>query len=309
MPTGTWPRRPAPSSPSSARSGVDSATWAAVGRVTRRLLGALGADEALEADIATQAAILCRLLEPIADPAGQDAATRRQRDVDTLGRPRRAGGRRRPTSADRNRSRPSDGRGRLGRRRGTDDAEAADDEATDDAEAADDADGDDDGDAEDHHEVVYELDDWLPEERAQLGLLLDRDGIAHGWEGTDLIVAEVDEDRTEPLLDEVDRSASGVFAEADGTDDDEEEYQALSDLFGTADRLAGDPEDKNKRPAFVDAVAAVLEWPTPFGLSEQQWWQIKSRSQSVVEAVESGADADVVATRAASLSELLRGLL
>ncbi|HEY2300717.1 MAG TPA: hypothetical protein VGH66_02430 [Acidimicrobiales bacterium] len=289
---------------------VDSATWAAVGRVTRRLLGALGADEALEADIATQAAILCRLLGPIADPAGPDAAP--------------------PAATGTATSTPSDGpvepagpdapvaaatvEAGLADRNGSGLSEeepgsAADEASPDDAEAAAGADGDDDGDAEDHHEVVYELDDWLPEERAQLGLLLDRDGIAHGWEGTDLIVAEVDEDRTEPLLDEVDRSASGVFAEADGTDDDEEEYQALSDLFGTADRLAGDPEDKNKRPAFVDAVAAVLEWPTPFGLSEQQWWQIKSRSQSVVEAVESGAEADVVATRAASLSDLLRGLL
>jgi hypothetical protein len=100
-----------------------------------------------------------------------------------------------------------------------------------------------------------------------------------------------------------------VFADATDGTDDEEEYQALSDLFGTADRLAGDPEDKNKRPAFADAVALVLDWPTPFGLSDEQWWQIKSRSRSVLEAIETGAEADVVATRAATLSELLRGLL
>ena len=46
-------------------SGVDGETWSAIGRVTRRLLGALGAEDALEDEIATQAAILCRLVGPI----------------------------------------------------------------------------------------------------------------------------------------------------------------------------------------------------------------------------------------------------
>ena len=150
----------------------------------------------------------------------------------------------------------------------------------------------------DHHEVVYELEDWLPEERAQLGLLLDRDGIAHGWEGYDLVVAEVDEDRTEPLLDEVDRSASGVFADTDDGTDDEEEYQASPTSSGRPTGWRGTPRTRTSdRPSSI-AVAAVLEWPTPFGLSDEQWWQIKSRSRSVVEAIETGAEADVVATRA-----------
>jgi hypothetical protein len=44
--------------------GTDGETWAAVGRVTRRLLSALGADEALDSEIQQQAAILERLLAP-----------------------------------------------------------------------------------------------------------------------------------------------------------------------------------------------------------------------------------------------------
>ena len=72
----------------------------------------------------------------------------------------------------------------------------------------------DDGDARgDHDELVYDLGDWLPEERAQLALLLDREGVAHGWEDTDLVVAELDEDRVETLLDQVDRTG-GVLVEA-----------------------------------------------------------------------------------------------
>jgi hypothetical protein len=304
--------------------GVDPGTWAAVGRVTRRLLGALGADEALEDDIAAQATILCRLLEPIAAPQERESVPWQtsQSSIFGLGGTRYSPPSETETESeieaeidDQEAGEPTvtDDDGPATARPGDDgpatarpgDAEGPD-AVRSEAEEADDGD---EGEVVDHHEVVYELDDWLPEERAQLGLLLDRDGIAHGWEGHDLIVAEVDEDRTEPLLDEVDRSASGVFADATDGTDDEEEYQALSDLFGTADRLAGDPEDKNKRPAFADAVALVLDWPTPFGLSDEQWWQIKSRSRSVLEAIETGAEADVVATRAATLSELLRGLL
>ena len=49
--------------------GMDEDQLAAVGRVTRRLLGALGADEALEDDIRHQAEVLCRLVAPSAGEA------------------------------------------------------------------------------------------------------------------------------------------------------------------------------------------------------------------------------------------------
>jgi hypothetical protein len=235
--------------------GVDPATWPAVSRVTRRLLGALGADEALEDVIATQAAILCRLVEPV------------------VGR--------------------ADGAG-----------EASEREASD--RQAGEADAGPNGD--DRDEVVYELDDWLPEERAELGLLLERDGIPYGWEGTDLIVSDADEDRVEPLLDEVDHDA-GILVGAPEGGDDEEEYQVLSDLFGAADRLAGDPEDRSKRRDVVDAAGEVADWPTPIGMTDEQWWQVRSRVRAVSESIDEGAEPDVVASNAASLSELLRGFL
>ena len=56
-------------------AGADGETWAAVGRVTRRLLSALGADEALEDEIRTQAAVLEKLLIPFAEQADARAAT------------------------------------------------------------------------------------------------------------------------------------------------------------------------------------------------------------------------------------------
>ncbi len=51
---------------------IDPDTWAAVGRVTRRLLAALGSDEALEDEIRTQAGVLVKLLQPTVDPAAAE---------------------------------------------------------------------------------------------------------------------------------------------------------------------------------------------------------------------------------------------
>ena len=73
-------------------SDADEATWAAIGRVTRRLLSALGADEALENEIRTQAAVLGKLVEPLISPLRAPALTTAARPgaVANAGR-RRAG--------------------------------------------------------------------------------------------------------------------------------------------------------------------------------------------------------------------------
>ena len=59
--------------------GMDEDQLAAVGRVTRRLLGALGADEALEDDIRHQAEVLCRLVAPSAGEAQEAEEEQRAR--------------------------------------------------------------------------------------------------------------------------------------------------------------------------------------------------------------------------------------
>jgi hypothetical protein len=227
--------------------GADRDTWSAVGRVTRRLLGALGAEEALEAEIGTQAAILCRLLDPV-------MAELHQAEVEAADETEEE---RRP----------------------------------------------------DHEELIYELPDWLPEERAQLSLVLDRAGIPYEWEDSDLVVAEPDESRVESLFDEVERAPAegGLPAAPEGVDD-EAEYQALSDLFGAADRLASDPEDKRKQSELLDAASAVSDWPAPFGMTDDQWWQIRSRARAARDSIEADDDG-AIEQNAAVLRDLLRGFV
>jgi len=234
--------------------GVDEETWAAIGRVTRRLLGALGADEALEEEIETSAALLSRMLtdlrgkvrgfaDPVAAPADEDA----------------------------------------------------------DAEAAEDADGVEKASGEED-EMVYELEDWRPEERAQISLLLERGKIAHHWEGADLVVGAAHDEAVEGILAEVTRSAAEPSSDAD----DETRYLLLSDLFGAADRLASDAENEQKQEDVVVLATMIQSWATPFAISDDEWWKIRLRASGLAESIDQGGSRAMLEDGATNLRDLLR---
>ena len=91
---------------------------------------------------------------------------------------------------------------------------------------------------EDTGELVYELAEWLPEQRVELSMLLESAGVAYNWDGSDLTVAEEHEDEVDGLFEQV----HGVVDE-----DDEARYHSIEELFGAVDRLANDPADEDRR--------------------------------------------------------------
>jgi hypothetical protein len=244
--------------------GVDEETWAAIGRVTRRLLGALGADEALEGEISESASVLSRML----------------RDLE--GVVPGFGG-------------PTDD---------ADDAEDSDEMADADADAEADADEGDDGEeaSGEEDEMVYELEDWRPEERAQISLLLEGGQIKYHWEGSDLVVGAAHDEAVEGILAEVTRAGSDVAGEAD----DETRYLLLSDLFGAADRLAGDPEHEQKQEDVVVLASMIQTWATPFAVSDDEWWKIRLRAGDLAQSIGLHASRTVVEDSAVNLRDLLR---
>jgi hypothetical protein len=254
--------------------GLDEETWAAVGRVTRRLLAALGADEALEDEIRLQAAILVKLLAPLGGagrpdpPPSLGAAVPAEGD----GTETEAAGRGAPDAPQRaegSESEPASVRGAE---------ERGEREAS-----------------------VYELPDWLPEQRAELGVLLDDAGVAHEWAGVDLVVSEADEAAVEALFDRV----GGV---RDDDEDDESRYQALAELFHATSRFVNDPDSETKAAEVVVAVDAA-DGPTPVGLDDATWWTIRTRARELAHAIESGAALDIVFGEASTLRDLLRDLV
>ncbi len=292
---------------------TDDATWAAVGRVTRRLTGALASDEAMDEEITTQAAILVKLVGPMT--GGREPGVElvgpmtegRERGVELVGP--MTGGREpgvEPADAQRERADTGavgtadedDGGGRGGERgnaTGDDDAPAG---------AA----------PGEPHDVVagpverrpgagtsvYELPEWQPEQRAELSVLLDRAGVHHEWEGGDLAVAVADEDAVEALFDEVE----GVVAD----EDDEARYRALEALFAASGRVVGDPANRSRRTELVRAVADV-EGPTPLGVDDARWLSIRNRARSLAELIDADAANEAVRDGAATLRDDLRALV
>jgi len=58
--------------------------------------------------------------------------------------------------------------------------------------------------------VVFELEDWTPEERTTVRAQLAADQIPHRWEESDLVVREGDADLVDDLLDKVEDTAGGA---------------------------------------------------------------------------------------------------
>lgn len=251
--------------------GVDAETWAAIGRVTRRLLGALGADEALEEEIATSSSLLTRMLVDLEGkvrgfgaPVVDEPATG---TPDTTGTPRTAG-----TSGSK--------------------AEEAAAHRPSETEPA----------SGEEDEMVYELDDWRPEERAQISILLEKGMIPYQWEGSDLVVKATHDEAVEGILAEVTRSAAASTNEAD----DETRYLLMSDLFGAADRLASDPENEVKQEDVVVLATMVQGWATPFAISDDEWWKIRLRAADLAESIDHHGSRTVIEDGAANLRDLLR---
>lgn len=217
--------------------GTDAENWAAVGRVTRRLLVALGAEEAMEEEIRLQASILAKLLTGVTGEAAGDGAT--------------------PGSGD------------LGV--GT----------------------------------VYELPEWLPEQRAHLGVLLDGKAIPHEWDGDDLVVSSAREEDAEALFDLVGAPPVGAGTSYDDGEDGEDRYRAIEELFNAAGRLSSEPEDEHRR-ADLEEWAAAAEGPAPVGMDEVHWLRIINKAHAVCEAIRSDADPDAVASLSGELHDLLR---
>ena len=345
--------------------GMDEDHLAAVGRVTRRLLGALGADEALDDDIRHQAEVLCRLVAPSAGQA-QEA----DEEVRALARLEvGAAEKGRVVALPQSTVTPGGEMGAAvlsaGGTDGTDGSFAAvaativtadgdgaavasvppgedeDDEhqpapvdlgvavsgpddldepgpggaeagpgELEDEEGAgtevdqfpeDDLDEDeaDEDEDEDTGELVYELAEWLPEQRVELSMLLESAGVAYNWEGSDLTVAEEHEDEVDGLFEQV----HGAVEE-----DDEARYHSIEELFGAVDRLANDPGDEDRQRALLEHVG-VVELPTPVGVDDGYWWRVRSQGHALVAAIEHGSRNDEISREAALLAEMLHEMV
>ncbi len=278
--------------------------WAAVGRVTRGLLAALGADEALEDEIRRQAAVLVTLLRPAVEATAVDAAPTAgdlQPEADPVALAGEADALVAASALESGADRDA------GEEHDADADGASDAEGASDADADADMDSDTDTDSDTDLRILgggpetsYEVPEWLPEQRALLSVLLEDRAIPHAWDGADLVVPSVDEASVEGLFDQV----GGVAEE----EDDETRYRALEELFAAVVRLVNDPHDK-ERSAAVIAASGAVEGPTPIGFDDGKWLGLRRRTRTLADALEHNADPEVVTSQSASLRDSLRELV
>jgi hypothetical protein len=264
--------------------GADEDTWAAVGRVTRRLLAALSAEDALEDEIRSQASVLARLIAPFVGDGGfQDQGQPEkaaEMDVADIG-----------------------GAVPVGPFVGEEPVEelpkeaplggASGDEATAGSDGADDD--------SDEGETVYELTEWLPEERAQLDVMLEDANIAFEWDGDDLIVPSDRETDVEALFETIRGPGSG-------DDDGEGIYHAMEELFATVGGLASDPMDEIRQTETVARISDIFG-PPPIGFDEVHWLRIMKESRALSQHIEEGSERHVIQEGASGLRDLLRSVV
>jgi len=153
-------------------------------------------------------------------------------------------------------------------------------------------------------QVVYQLEDW-PEEKADaLATSLGEAGIPFGFdESGDLVVHEEDEERVEPIMDQVDLNFSldgDAIADDDEDEDDDEggdddglaTQDALGEVFVAADRLMHDAKDKDGVLGLVNGANAVAKLRLPYGFAPAVWADIQDRSGALRDVLEGPADAD-----------------
>lgn len=151
--------------------------------------------------------------------------------------------------------------------------------------------------------TVYELAEWLPEQRAQLTLILEDHGIAYRWDGVDLLVPESREDEVEVLFEEVGGSLDEHLDESG----DEERYRAVAELFAATGRLAADPDDPSRREAVRDWVGAA-DGPALLGMDEIAWLRIRNRARAMADALDDD-DVDRIYEEATTLHDMLRAVV
>jgi hypothetical protein len=155
--------------------------------------------------------------------------------------------------------------------------------------------------------VVYDLTEWTPDQIDTLEWALGRDGIPSVLRDGELTVRTEHESRVDHLIDDLFEEVEGLELDAvdDEGDADIDEMEVLGDVFVAVDRLIRAPADDVVQAEFEEAAGALDGLPLPFGFERQVWDRIQALAREVVDALDV-AEADVIASRARSLRDLVR---
>jgi hypothetical protein len=172
-------------------------------------------------------------------------------------------------------------------------------------EAIEDPDGAADEADDDRAEVLYDLTEWPPGERARLNDLLADGDVPHRYEdeGATLVVATRDERLVETLLDQAENpDALSVEGEAES---DEASSETLAGFFLAADRLRRDPLDPDGIATLLEVIDVSENAPPPFGVSSTLWQNMIDEADLIADSL---ADDDIDIAKVVEHASVLRNL-
>ncbi|HQV58864.1 MAG TPA: hypothetical protein PKV27_12680, partial [Ilumatobacteraceae bacterium] len=157
---------------------------------------------------------------------------------------------------------------------------------------------------------------WNADERSLIADTLIRQGIAHRWESTILLVSPADEATVDAILDDVESGEidDDVDDEFDADSDDDESgndqlpFEALTTFFLAGERLAKNPTDADGLARLVEANEMSEVRRPPYGVDQALWRRTRGIAERVVAALVDGDYPDTEAAQQAAqeLHDLLR---
>jgi hypothetical protein len=156
-------------------------------------------------------------------------------------------------------------------------------------------------------QVAYDLSEWSEDQRIGLVEVLADAGIPNGWEGDELYVHDLDEQRVDELLARITDPQGALEADASGGMAGAE---IMSELFVSADRLMHDPQDHEGTLSLIDASRMAANVAVPYGIEDEVWSGVVAAASALARVVEgTDPDADAVIDQATALRQRLRPLI
>lgn len=182
---------------------------------------------------------------------------------------------------------------------------------------------------DDAGEIVYDLSDWVPEQRATLEGMLVSEGVAYRWEGgqaasswmapgpvsgpsspahasDQLVVADRSSELVEELIDELDHPDALDVVDDDGDDGAPE---VLSSLYVASDVLVSAPGNLAAASELAEALEAAEALALPYGLDPRAWEELRRRAGALAERLGAGADEGEVIDAARALRSAVHPLV
>lgn len=131
----------------------------------------------------------------------------------------------------------------------------------------------------DRDQVAYDLSEWEDDQIDMLVDALRKADVPHAWDGDEMYVYSEDEDTVDDLFDKVSHPHE-LAAEAD---DGAAGGETMGEIFVAADRLQGDPDDKQGTRSLLDIDEALDPEAPPYGLGTPEWKHVCERVEALAE--------------------------